>query len=287
MIKTLNLDKNFSPTFCVQIKHESFQFWGGEVHIKIDKAEYFTDVEKVIITNRFRNGDDIMKVLAAKDALERKGIKNFELVMPYVPYARQDRICAPGEAFTLKIFAQIINSAKFDKVIVFDAHSDVAPALIDRCENHTNHEFVDLACMALNSYRSESKKNLILVSPDSGANKKCNKLYESLDCFTSLVKCDKLRNPGTGELAGFEVFATDLKGDDCMIVDDICDGGRTFIGIAQELKMKNAGDIYLCVTHGIFSYGFDELKKYFKKIFTTNSFKDINDEIVKQIQIKL
>jgi ribose-phosphate pyrophosphokinase len=88
-------------------------------------------------------------------------------------------------------------------------------------------------------------------------------------------------------LAGFEVFANDLKGDDCVIVDDICDGGRTFIGIAQELKMKNAGDIYLCVSHGIFSHGFDELRKYFKKIFTTNSFKDINDEIVKQIEIKL
>jgi len=163
MIKALNLDKNFSPTFCVQIKHESFTFWGGEIHIKIDKGEYFADVEKVIITNRFRTDDDIMKVLAAKDALERKGVKNFDLVMPYIPYARQDRICAPGEAFTLKIFAQIINSAKFNKVIVLDAHSDVAPALIDKCENMTNHEFVELACVALNSYRTEPKKNLILV----------------------------------------------------------------------------------------------------------------------------
>ena len=285
MIKTLNLDPKFSPTFCVHIKHELFTFWGGEIHIKIDRAEYFADVEKVIITNRFRTGDDIMKVLAAKDALERKGVKNFELLMPYVPYARQDRICAEGEAFTLKIFAQIINSAKFNKVIVLDAHSDVAPALIDRCENVNNHEFVHMACDEIKNGRHDLRKNLILVSPDSGANKKCNKLYESLDCFTSLVKCDKLRNPGTGELAGFEVFADDLKGDDCVIVDDICDGGRTFFGIAQELKKKNAGDIYLCVTHGIFSYGFDELKKYFKKIYCTDSFKDIDDDFVRQIKI--
>ena len=81
------------------------------------------------------------------------------------------------------------------------------------------------------------------------------------------------------------MFADDLKGDDCVIVDDICDGRRTFIGIAQELKKKNAGDIYLCVTHGIFSYGFDELKKYFKKIYCTDSFKDIDDDFVRQIKI--
>jgi ribose-phosphate pyrophosphokinase len=69
-------------------------------------------------------------------------------------------------------------------------------------------------------------------------------------------------------------------------VDDICDGGGTFIGLVDALKKKNAGDLYLAVSHGIFSKGFDELTGSFKTIFTTDSFRDI--EGVKGVtQIKL
>ena len=77
-----------------------------------------------------------------------------------------------------------------------------------------------------------------------------------------------------------------MEGSDILIVDDICDGGRTFIGLAEELKKKNAGDLYLFVTHGIFSQGFSELKKHFKKIFSTNSFNDFNQDDVLQFKIQ-
>ena len=73
-----------------------FKFNGGEIHIKLNNDIDYTDIEKVVITNRFRSGDDIIKVLIAKDSLERKGIKVFDLVMPYIPYARQDRQCYDG-----------------------------------------------------------------------------------------------------------------------------------------------------------------------------------------------
>jgi ribose-phosphate pyrophosphokinase len=70
-----------------------------------------------------------------------------------------------------------------------------------------------------------------------------------------------------------------------LIVDDICDGGGTFIGLAAELKNKNAGKLYLAVSHGIFSKGFDSLK-CFDKIFTTNSFKDFDNEVITQINLQ-
>lgn len=281
MIKSLNIDPAFTPTAYTSINFTMMQFSGGEMHIKLDNEADYSGIDKVIITNRFRNGDDIMKVLFAKDALERKGIKNFELVMPYIPYARQDRVCVNGEAFTLKIFANLINSAKFDKVYVLDAHSDVAPALIDNCINMPIDEYVKFA------YYSQTDGEVVLISPDSGANKKSTKLFDNTKIFSRVVKCDKRRNVASGDLDSFEVFGDNLKDRTCIIVDDICDGGRTFIGIAQELKKKEAGDIYLFVTHGIFSYGMDELKKYFKKIFTTNSFKDITDDLIMQFKIRI
>jgi len=69
-------------------------------------------------------------------------------------------------------------------------------------------------------------------------------------------------------------------------VDDICDGGGTFIGLAKALKQKNAGNLYLAVSHGIFSKGFNELNKHFTKIFTTDSFKTINESNVEQLKLE-
>ena len=72
-----------------------------------------------------------------------------------------------------------------------------------------------------------------------------------------------------------------MDGKDAIIVDDICDGGKTFIELAKVLKQKNVGKIYLVITHGIFSQGFEGLASYVSGIYTTNSVKDIEDgEIV-------
>ena len=97
---------------------------------------------------------------------------------------------------------------------------------------------------------------------------------------------DRHRDVKTGKLTGFTAYANDLKNQICVIVDDICDGGGTFLGLAQELKNKNAGDIILIVSHGIFSKGFDELTKHFTKVITTDSFSTIDDPRLTQIKLQ-
>ena len=91
------------------------------------------------------------------------------------------------------------------------------------------------------------------------------------------------RDVKTGKLKEFIVYANDIDNQDCLIVDDICDGGGTFIGLAEELKKKGAGKLYLAVTHGIFSKGFDGLDQYFEQIFTTNSIKEMEHPKLTQI----
>ncbi len=77
----------------------------------------------------------------------------------------------------------------------------------------------------------------------------------------------------TGKITHTDVFSpAPIEGYDCFIVDDICDGGRTFIELAKTLKEKGAEKIYLYITHGIFSNGFGDLSTYFEHIYTTNSF---------------
>jgi len=297
-IRSLNLDSMFVPTSTTEIEFEMIKFPGGELHIKLNKCIDYNTVEKVVITNRIKDGDDIMKILIAKNALEQYGIKVFDLIIPYIPYARQDRAEIEGESFTLKVFANLINAANFNKVIVFDAHSDVAPALINNCSNVKNHEYV-FSCLrniVYSAYRGGfiaqdkfiKSGEIVLISPDSGANKKINKLQTYIQervgiesCLLQVVKCDKKRNMSDGTLSGFEVMTENLDGKICVIIDDICSRGGTFMGLTSELKKKNAGDIYLIVSHYENSADEQKLKDAgITKVYKTNSMNDHKSNLI-------
>jgi ribose-phosphate pyrophosphokinase len=83
------------------------------------------------------------------------------------------------------------------------------------------------------------------------------------------------QNVKTGQLSGFHTNIADFEGKTCFIVDDICDGGGTFVGLAALLKSRHAGKIVLIVSHGIFSKGFDLAN--IDAIYTTDSFKNFNE----------
>lgn len=264
----LNLDHNFKPIKGTEIEFDSFTFSGGEPHIKIKSV--IDKSKEVTVTHRINSFNDFGLLLIAIDALKRMQIEKINVFIPYFPAARQDRLMIEGEPLTVKVYAQLLNAQNLNKITVFDPHSEVTPALLDNCEAVNNHEFIK-------QVRNKISSDLFLISPDGGALKKIYKVAAYLQDF-EVIECSKSRDVKTGKLSGFKVYADDLKGKDCLIVDDICDGGGTFIGLANELKAKNADNLYLAVSHGIFNKGFEELNKYFSKIYTTNSFKDLSDE---------
>ena len=286
----LNLDPNFKPLDGEEISFKSFNFSGGEPHIKIiapqpPEGEFIPSPVPPLgvrglgatITHRLNSFNDLGLLCLAVDALKRMDMELSTLIIPYFPAARQDRVMVKGEPLSVKVYADIINGFGFKKVIIFDAHSEVTPAVLNNCEVVTNHVFIK---QVIEKIGAEVK----LISPDGGALKKIYKVSEFLG-GAEVVECSKSRDVKTGKLTGFKVYADDLEGQDCLIVDDICDGGGTFIGLAEELKKKNAGKLYLAVSHGIFSKGFEELEKYFTHIFTTNSFKDLNHSCLTQIKL--
>ena len=271
----LNLDPNFKPfTAEKEIIFQNFTFSGGEPHIKINPD--FDVNQAITITHRLNSFNDLGMLCVTVDALRRMDVKNINLFIPYFPAARQDRVMIKGEALSVKVYADIINSMQLNKVFVFDAHSEVTPALVNNCEVISNHTFIAAVIKAIGN-------DVKLISPDGGALKKIYKVSEFLG-GVEVVECSKSRDVKTGRLSGFKVYNDDLQGADCLIVDDICDGGGTFVGLAEELKNKNAGKLYLAVSHGIFNKGFAVLD-CFEKIFTTNSFKDFEGESVEVIQL--
>jgi ribose-phosphate pyrophosphokinase len=272
----LNLDPDFTPfSTGGNIDFQSFIFSGGEPHIKI--ISDLSSVEKVRISHRIRSFNDMGLLLLAVDSVKRFGVKKIELTIPYFPAARQDRVMVPGESLSVKVYADLINSMRLDWVTIYDSHSEVAIALLNNCNAVSNHRFIEKVLAKTGK--------LILISPDGGALKKIYKVSAYLGGI-EVVECSKMRDVKTGKLSGFKVYSDDLEGQDCIIVDDICDAGGTFMGLATELKKKNAGKLFLAVSHGIFSKGLDNLTQYFDTIFTTDSFNTLEPH-PQLIQLKL
>ncbi|WP_406825953.1 ribose-phosphate diphosphokinase [Pedobacter sp. KACC 23697] len=272
----LNLHPSFTPLGENNlIEYKSFLFAGGEPHIKI--SDHFDVGLPVTITHRINSFNDLGMICMAVDALKRMGVKEINLFIPYFPAARQDRVMIPGEPLSAKVYADMINAMALASVTIFDPHSEVTPALLNNCVTISNHEFIKQVIAKIGN-------EVKLISPDGGALKKIYKVSEFLG-GTEVVECSKSRDVKTGKLSGFKVYSDDLAGADCLIVDDICDGGGTFIGLAEALKDKNAGKLYLAISHGIFSKGFEVFDQYFEQIFTTDSIKEVDHAGVTQIKL--
>lgn len=232
-------------------EYEKFKFPGGEVHVKIkdiESNEVIRAINDVFIGANLQTSDDIMELLLLTNALKNVySPSTMSLTLGYTPYGRQDRIGVDGEPLSLKVFADLINLQGYDEVLIYDPHSDVTPALINNSQVVPNYE---IARGAL------PKENVILVSPDAGANKKVFTFAKELG-YNTVVRADKIRDVATGNITDTIVYTDHVGDKDFLIVDDICDGGRTFIELAKKLKEKTNGKIYLYVTHGIFSKGIE------------------------------
>jgi ribose-phosphate pyrophosphokinase len=203
------------------------------------------------------------------------GATNIELYVPYFLGARSDRKFGEGETNYLKnVICPIINSQGFSKVITLDPHSDVLEACLNNFEKENNFKLVEYAINEI-----DKKENIILVSPDAGAYKKVFDVAKEFQ-IENIITATKVRDIKTGNILSTQlpIISRNVKYK-YVIVDDICDGGRTFIELAKAIKsQREAVEIYLVVTHGIFSAGFVELNKYFKGIFCTDSYRDVADD---------
>jgi ribose-phosphate pyrophosphokinase len=207
-----------------------------------------------------------------KKHIDEKNPKSInKLNIPYLPYSRMDRTEGKN-VFTLKYICEFINSLKFDKVMTFEAHSNVSLALLDRLEN-TNYS-VNLAKQCIEDIDFNKDRDYI-VFPDDGAKKRYAKEFEGCKILT----CEKHRDFLTGKITSLkinEVIADlDFK---AILVDDLCSYGGTFVMASNTLKELGAKEIYLCITHsedGLFLGNIFKENKI-DKVYTTDSVFDLN-----------
>lgn len=250
---------DFTSTNPKTIPYERFKFPGGEVQVKLQEPR--DDYEEVTIVANISNSDAILELLMLTDACRRYGYEKIGLFLPYVPYSRQDRVCNPGEALSLKVFADLINAQKYEAVWTLVNHSDVATAVIDNC--------YDVRLDQLHYYlKAILKPNTILIAPDMGAVKRTEKLAEKLKLDYRV--CTKKRDLQTGALSAPMVYSANVGDADLLIVDDLCDGGGTFLALVPELRKITTGTVRLFTAHGIYSKGTEILTSAFDDVYYIN-----------------
>ena len=198
------------------------------------------------------------------DSFRERGGEIKDLILPLIPGSRQDRIKWEGDwLFTLKSVARMINERNFSRVVTIDPHS-MASNMIDRLhivEPRVQH--------GMRKAGLDPSAYVGVIAPDLGATKRAALVADELGI--PVFQATKVRDPETNKLSDFKMIDDLTNFGRYLIVDDICDAGGTFMGLADTIKTKYDVSLHLFVTHGLFTKGFEQLRKRFDKIIATDS----------------
>ena len=261
-----------------QVKFKINRFPDGQQSLTIEDDLSSFEQQEIMLYSRMNNFRDLELIICANQVLRNLGVSSVSLYVPYFMGARSDRRFTEGDVHYLKqVICPIVNSQKFKAVIVVDPHSDVLEACLDNYEKISNHLIVKHALADIDN-QDGAQDRIVLVSPDAGAYKKIFDVAQKFS-IDKIITDTKVRDIKTGKILHTEIPTLDQHNNlKYVIVDDICDGGRTFIELAKAIRASRpTAEVYLVVTHGIFSNGFAELKKELQKVYSSNSYSDLNE----------
>lgn len=248
----------------IKSKLAPFTFPAGEAHTKIEDRRGYEPTEIAIIQPSATSlHDDLFQLAMWDSTLQNEYEVRQVVLLPYMPGARADR----GTPFGLEVYASFLNGMSLAQIILFDPHSPAT--LVELQNSFTDITVLDSDIIPANNFKYFNQNYDGVIAPDKGAMTRAQEFADAISCEVFTV--EKSRDFETGKLMGFKVPELD-RGGRYLIVDDICDGGGTFLGIAKELDLPiNQLDLY--VSHGVFSKQDGEnLLGYFGDVFTTNSF---------------
>jgi len=266
-------------------------FAGGERHLNIEGLLPFPKGHRIVLNVNITNSEELIDMLLLNNAVQEEGFET-ELLILYLPYARQDRVCKRGDSFSLKVLANILNSQNFKVVSALNVHSPVAWELINNFHNISSYSYVK-SLIKRNTPVWGKDRRIVLIAPDKGAFERVriirgilqnDKDIDRNPLLIQAISLTKKRDPMTGTVSNIIPEATrdTIRGSHCIVVDDICDGGRTFMGLGETIRKHGSKSLSLFVSHGIFSYGADEkLNKIFDGgLYTTASISGVESKQV-------
>ncbi|MBB3752485.1 ribose-phosphate pyrophosphokinase [Mycolicibacterium sp. BK634] len=237
-----------------------FKFPGGEVHLNDLKLGEVSDDAIFIALVRGSSLDDLMAAALWSDVAADNACR-FALMLPYLPAARADR-GSPEGAYVYSKFINSMLNPSCDQIITVDAHSWVMP-------KYFGEAIDDLSAVPLikRALTSTCEQYDAVIAPDAGAEHRAKMAATALGL--DFYQCEKHRDFDTGKLLKYRAPEMPKAGR-YLVVDDICDGGGTFMLLANSLNLPRE-QLGLWVTHGIFSGAANDLRARYDRIYTTDS----------------
>lgn len=231
---------------------------GGEVRLP-----EIPDGDVRVVRVQLESAEDREALMLLAEYYINRGGTMPNLVMPYIPYARQDRRsnAANNASLSIKAFAWWLNSMHWNSVTVSDPHSNVSTALIDRVLAVERKEYVGpfMRCLYEDGITPD---RMAIVAPDTGALKQTEAIANMYD-IPVMAFAQKHRDEATGTIGPMTIpDGQKLCGRHILVCDDICDGGGTFAGLAQAVASYGPASLNLYITHGVFSKGLNPLVDY-------------------------
>lgn len=259
------------------IKYSVSRFPDGEVQITLGE---FSRKDFVEVSCRVTNAEELFILMQVADVLNRHGVE-WLLKISYLMGMRMDRVMDFNRPFTLKVVADIIRNLGAGMILVFEPHSERTLDLLGASNMNPNSD----TYWEFDPSDYKVYENYLVAIPDTGA-------YEryKFSNLRNVLRADKVRNQETGKiesitLVNSEVLETDAR--PIMVVDDLCDAGGTFVGLAAEIRKYTDREINVFVTHMVNRKGIENLSKAYNHVYFTNSYKDWENlpENVTQINI--
>jgi ribose-phosphate pyrophosphokinase len=220
------------------------RFSDGESFVEIGENVRGVDAFVVQSTCTPTN-DNVMELLIMVDALRRASAGSITAVVPYYGYGRQDRKVAPRTPITSKLVADLMQTAGVGRVVSVDLHAG-------QIQGFFNIPFDHLYAMPvfLEDYlKKRFDSSAVFVSPDAGGVERTRAYSKRLGASLAIV--DKRRE--RANVSEVVNLIGEVKGKDCIIIDDIIDTAGTLCGAAQALADKGAKKVVACATHGVLS----------------------------------
>lgn len=253
------------------IKYHIDHYPDGQIQLVLEDLD--DNKFHLVILTRICNSDDLFILMQLSDIVNRRGL-SCTLYVTYLLAARTDRLFSWNTSFTLKIVMDVLRSFN-SEIMIFDPHSDV----VNRLSGNKVYEinFVNMLINYTDIF--DDSDNIVIVAPDEGAKDRLEHIVTSSIFRNPIVYCSKTRDEN-GKVTEVKVKSESPiqvnKKTRLIVIDDLCDGGGTFMAIAPELKRYEVKEIDLLITHSIQLDGLKKVSSVYDKVITSNSYKDWN-----------
>ncbi len=215
----------------------------GELYLELR-----TDVKGknvTIVGSTSQPDSTLFELLMLINAARENGARTISVIIPYLGYARQDKVSAPGAPVTVKLVAQLLKAAGAKTITLIDIHSDRVRSYFGAAVRA-----IDVTPIWAKTLPRFARTSALAVSPDHGSAHRARQLAKALQLKDVIVM--KKSRPRQN-VARVQRIRTNLRGRTALVIDDMIDTGGTLLAAVRELKRAGAGTIIVCATHGIFS----------------------------------